>query len=434
MTQKDDCFSPDFKPTPYWWDASPRQPDDQAKLPASADVVIIGSGYTGLHAAVQTARAGLDTVVVDAEAAGFGCSTRNGGQISTSVKPSFSTLTRRYGEALATSILKEGQASLDHVTNFVSDENIDCDFGLVGRFHGAHTGGQYDKLARDCETRHPGFETGAFMVPREKQHSELGTDVYYGGIVYPRHSSVDPGKYHAGLLDVARTAGARIVSQCRVNDIERGPAGSEVSTEKGRIRANKVIIATNGYTGPLTPWQQRRVIPIGSYVIATEEIPAETMDRLFPTNRILSDTRKLVYYYRPSPDRKRVLFGGRVSLQETDPRKSGPKLLAELVRLFPELRRTRISHSWTGIVAFTFDTLMHCGEDNNIFYAMGYCGSGVGMAGYLGSKIGRAAAGIDKDLGAFSRIPFQTRPFYTGNPWFLAPSVAAYRLRDRIGI
>ncbi|MCY0096713.1 NAD(P)/FAD-dependent oxidoreductase [Hoeflea ulvae] len=434
MTQPDDCFSPDFKAAPYWWDASPRPADGQAGLPATADVVIIGAGYTGLHAAVQTARAGLETVVVDAEAAGFGCSTRNGGQISTSVKPSFSALSQRYGVARAIEILKEGQASLDHVTNFVSDEDIDCDFGMVGRFHGAHTGRQYDKLARDCEISHPGFDTEAFMVPRSQLRTELGTEAYYGGIVFPRHSSIDPGKYHAGLLKVAIAAGARIVSHCRVNELERSGEAFEVSTDKGRIRAGKVIIATNGYTGPLTPWQQRRVIPIGSYVIATEEIAKDVMDRLFPTNRVLSDTRKLVYYYRPSPDRKRILFGGRVSLQETDPRKSGPKLLAELVRLFPELGATRISHSWAGIVAFTFDTLMHCGEDNNLFYAMGYCGSGVGMAGYLGAKVGKAAAGIDEDLGAFSQIPFRTQPFYTGNPWFLAPSVAVYRLRDRLGI
>ena len=434
MTHPGDCFGADFKPVPYWWEASPRAADDPAKPPATADVVIIGAGYTGLHAALQTARAGLETVVVDAEAAGWGCSTRNGGQISTSVKPSFSTLTRRYGEATAIAILKEGQASLDHVSDFVDEERIDCDFGVVGRFHGAHTSGQYDSLARDCEARHPGFETGAFMVPREKQHGELGTDAYFGGAVFPRHASLDPGKYHAGLLRVAQSADATVISHCRVNDLERSPRGFEVSTDKGRIRAGKVIIATNGYTGPLTPWQQRRVIPIGSYVIATEEIPKETMDRLFPTNRILSDTRKLVYYYRPSPDRKRILFGGRVSLQETDPRRSGPKLLAELVRLFPELAGTRISHSWTGIVAFTFDTLMHCGEDKGLYYATGYCGSGVGMAGYLGSRVGRAAAGIDADLGAFSRIPFQSRPFYTGNPWFLAPSVAVYRLRDRLGI
>ncbi len=434
MANQSGCFSTDFKPEPYWWEASPRERDDHVALPASIDVLVIGAGYTGLHAAIQAARGGVGTLVVDAEAAGFGCSTRNGGQISTSVKPSFSTLTRRYGEALAIPILKEGQASLDHVSAFVRDEGIACDFGVVGRFHGAHTRGQYEKLASDCETSHPGFKTGAFVVPRDKQHAELGTDAYWGGVVFPRHASLDPGRYHAGLVGIARKAGAQIVSHCRVTDIARTPQGFDVSTSKGKVRANKVIVATNGYTGPLTPWQRRRVIPIGSYIIATEEIRPEVMDRLFPTNRILSDTRKLVYYYRPSPDRKRILFGGRVSLSETDPRKSGPKLLAELVRLFPELAQTRISHSWAGTVAFTFDTLMHCGEDNNLFYAMGYCGSGVGMAGYLGSKLGRAAAGIDRNLGPFSQIPFQSRPLYSGNPWFLAPSVALYRLRDRLGI
>lgn len=427
-------FSPDFKPEPYWWDASPQQPDEQTELPGSADVLVIGAGYTGLHAAIETARAGLDSVVIDAEAAGWGCSTRNGGQISTSVKPSFAALRRSYGEALAIDLLKEGQASLDHVSDFVRDEEINCDFAVVGRFHGAHTPRHYDLLARDCKIRHPGFETGAYMVSRADQGSELGTEAYYGGAVFPRHASLDPGKYHTGLLRVARNTGMKIVSHCRAMEIVRTGTGFEVTTAKGRIRANKVIVATNGYTGTLTPWHRRRVIPIGSYVMATEEIPSELMDRLFPTNRILSDTRKLVYYYRPSPDRKRVLFGGRVSLSETDPRKSGPKLRDELVRLFPELADTRISHSWAGTVAFSFDTLAHCGEDNGLFYAMGYCGSGVGMAGYLGARTGRAAAGLDATPGAFSRTKFQTRPFYTGSPWFLAPSVAFFRLRDRLGI
>ena len=117
------------------------------------------------------------------------------------------------------------------------------------------------------------------------------------------------------------------------------------------------------------------------------------MARLMPKDRIVSDTRKVVYYYRASPDGQRILFGGRVSPNETDPRISGPLLHAELVRLFPELQGTRISHSWCGFVAYTFDELAHIGQHDGLYYAMGYCGSGVGMAGYLGMRIGQQVLG-----------------------------------------
>jgi glycine/D-amino acid oxidase-like deaminating enzyme len=263
--------------------------------------------------------------------------------------------------------------------------------------------------------------------------AELGTDSYFGGVVFPRHASLDPGKYHAELLRVAVAAGAIVVPRCRVTELCREVHHLDLRTERGTLRSGKVILATNGYSGPLSAWLRRRIIPIGSYIIATEVIPAELMNRLFPTDRVLSDTRRLVYYYRPSPDRRRILFGGRVSLDETDPRKSGPVLLRELMRLFPELRGTRISHSWMGSVGYTFDTLMHTGEDRGVFHAAGYCGSGVGMAGYLGMRIGRQAAGTGDGATAFDEIPFPTKPFYSGNPWFLAPSVLVYRLRDRFG-
>jgi len=421
------------KLAPYWWDRTPRPALPDTPLPAKVDVAVIGSGYTGLGAAIQTARGGRDTLVIDAEDAGYGCSTRNGGQISTSIKPSYEDLARRHGADTAFRILKEGQNSLAWTEQFVTEEKIDCDFQVVGRFHAAHNATQYDALARKVASQPKGLEVAAHIVPRAEQRTELGTDAYFGGVIYERHASVDPGRFHQGMLDRALSSGARVVARCPATGIQREGNGFVIETAKGRVAARDVVVATNGYTGTLTPWLRRRVIPIGSYVIATEALPAGLMDKLMPRNRIVSDTRKVVYYYRASPDRTRIVFGGRVSTDETDPRISGPLLHAEVVRLFPELHGTKLSHSWCGFVAYTFDELMHCGRHDGLYYAMGYCGSGVGMAGYLGTRMGQQVLGRKEGATAFDNLSFQTRPFYTGNPWFLAPSVAYYRWRDSRG-
>ena len=412
-------FTPDCKFSPYWWDAVPRPACSEATLPQRADVVIVGSGYTGLHAALQTARAGRHTLVLDAEDAGWGCSTRNGGQISTSVKPGFDELARRHGAERARDILLEGRRSLAWFGEFVAAEKIDCDFAVVGRFHAAHNAVQFDKLVLAVEQQPKGLEVEAHVVPRADQHQELGTDAYFGGVVYRRHASVDPARYHQGLLDRVRTAGADVVARCPAMRIEREGSEFRVITSRGQIRARDVVIASNGYTGKLTPWLQRRVIPIGSYIIATEPLAPGQMARLMPKNRIVSDTRKVVFYYRASPDRRRILFGGRVSTSETDPALSGPMLHADLVRIFPELAGTRISHSWCGFVAYTFDELMHIGQHDGMRYAMGYCGSGVGMGSYLGMKLGQQVLGSSEGRTAFDDLAFQTRPLYTGKltPW-----------------
>ncbi len=415
---------------PYWWDDVPRPRMAETPLSSSVDVAVVGAGYTGLHAALQTARGGRSTVVFDAEDAGWGCSSRNGGQISTSIKPDFAQLARRHGEQRAFDILQEGQRSLAWIGEFIRSEKIDCNFGQVGRFHAAHNAAQYEALATRIASQPKGLEVDAFMVPRTEQRKELGSDLYWGGAVYTQHCSVHPARYHQGLLERAMSAGVQVAARCAVQGITRQGGSFLLATARGQVLAQDVVIATNGYTGSLTPWLARRVIPIGSYMIATEPLPEGLMDRLFPTNRIVSDTRKVVYYYRPSPDRRRVLFGGRVSHQETDPRVSGPKLHADMVRLFPELRATRISHSWCGFVAYTFDELMHVGKHEGMHYAMGYCGAGVGTSSYFGMRLGQQVLGRKEGKTALDGLAFQTRPFYTGNPWFLAPSVAYYRWRD----
>ncbi|WP_324755380.1 FAD-binding oxidoreductase [Roseovarius sp. Pro17] len=428
--QSTDIWAADWSDTSYWLDglAPPNLPE--TPLPREVDVVIVGSGYTGLNAAIEVARGGRSTLVLEAETPGWGCSTRNGGQISTSIKPSLDKLAARHGRDRAAAIRGEGRAALEWIEDRIKAENIDCDFRRAGRFHAAHTPAAYEELARDTEKlrRDEGIEV--HMIPRAEQRGELGTDTYYGGALFAAHSALNPALYHHGLLKTALAAGAQVLGQTPVLAISRSGARHEVETSRGPVLARDVIVATNGYTTALTPWQQRRVIPIGSYVIATEPLAKDLIDRLFPTDRVVSDTCKVVYYYRASPDRTRILFGGRVSASETDTRISGPRLHADMCRIFPELSTANISHSWMGTVAYTFDELAHTGTHDGVHYAMGYCGSGVSMASYLGMRMGQKVLGLAEGRTAFDDLPFPTRPFYTGRPWFLPAAVAWYRWRD----
>ena len=431
MPPTDTLFAPDYKDQPYWWDGAPRPQLPPVTLPTRTDVLIVGSGYTGLSAALQTARGGRATLVLDAEEAGWGCSSRNGGQISTSIKPSFEELAAKYGGERAHAILKEGHNALAWIGDFIRNEAIDCQFERVGRFHAAHNSAQYELLAKRLAKQPAGLEVEAHMVPRAEQHGELGTDAYHGGAVFAQHAALDPARFHQGLLDRALAAGAAVIARCPATGIERDGAGFRVTTPQGVVAARNVIIATNGYTGALTPWFRRRVIPIGSYIIATEPLSPALMGKLMPRARVVSDTRKLVYYYRPSPDRRRILFGGRVAYKETDPKVSAPRLHAEMVRIFPELATARVSHSWVGFVAYTFDTMPHVGIQDGLHYAMGYCGSGASLASYFGMRMGQQLLGLKEGRTALDGITFQTRPLYYGDPWFLAASIMYYRWRDK---
>ncbi|HMB75075.1 MAG TPA: FAD-dependent oxidoreductase, partial [Kiloniellaceae bacterium] len=214
-----------MKETPLWWDDVPPPDIPRQEPPATADVAIVGSGYTGLNAALETARGGRSTVVFDAESAGWGCSSRNGGQVSTSIKPSLEALARRHGAERAQAIHDEGAASLAWIKDFIAREKIDCDFRQCGRFHAAHTPQAYDTLMRKGAPLTKGDDPIAVAVPRSEQRRELGSDHYYGGVVYPHHAVLHPAKYHKGLLDRARQAGAQVIPHCPVLAIERDGKG-----------------------------------------------------------------------------------------------------------------------------------------------------------------------------------------------------------------
>jgi len=423
-------FAPDYKPQPFWWERSPLSAEPAPDLPAQADVVVIGSGYTGLCAALQTVRGGRHTVIIEANEIGSGCSSRNGGQISTALKPQYDNLRRKVGGQLAYDILKEGHNSLQWIGDFVKDEAIDCDFEVCGRFYAAHAPGQFDILARSIENPPKGLETDAYVVSKAEQQVEIDSPDYHGGVVYPRHAGLDPGAYHKGLLARVRAAGATVIGQCVATGISGTAGDFTVATAKGPIRTRDIVVATNGYTRGLSPWHRRRIIPIGSYIIATEKLAPDLIQRLIPTRRMINDTRKLVVYYRTDPAGERILFGARVSIAETDPTEAVPALHAELVTRFPDLAESQVSHAWMGFVGYTFDEMPHLGARDGIHYSMGYCGSGVGLSSYFGTKIGQQVLGLKEGDSPLTQIDFPTRPYYWGNPWFLAPAVRYYRWKD----
>lgn len=428
-------FTACYQEQPYWKESTQAAVALTGKLPATADVAVIGSGYTGLHTALQTVRGGRSTVVLEAGTPGQGCSSRNGGQISTSIKPSVTALAAKFGMQRAKAIRQEGETALSWIEEFVQNESISCDFARNGRYHAAHTPAHFETIAKQADELRRSERIEAYTVSKQEQRTELGSDVYHGGVVFPRHASLHAGRYHDGLLESTLAAGATVVPHCRALSIRRiarsGDAQFEIKTSIGTVKARDVMIATNGYTGKLTPWFQRRLIPIGSYIIATEPLDKNLVDELFPTHRIASDTCRVVYYYRASPDRSRILFGGRVSANETDPRVSAPLLHQQMSRIFPQLQATKISHSWAGTVGYTFDELAHTGIHDGMHYAMGYCGSGVSMASYLGMRCGQKILNDSAGTTALDNLPFPSRPLYKGKPWFLPSVVSWYRWRDK---
>ena len=271
-------------------------------------------------------------------------------------------------------------------------------------------------------------------VPRERQHEELGSAGYFGGAVVPDHAAVDPARLHAGLLDMADGLGVVTRGRCEATHIARDGGGFTVQAGGARIAARHVLVATNGYSGPLWPWLQRRVIPIGSYMLATEPLAPGVAAQLIPKGRMITDTRRVVIYVRLSPDGTRLIFGGRAALAETDPMRSLPRLYRMMLDMFPGLAGVGVSHAWNGFVAYTFDHLPHTGVREGVHYAMGYCGSGIALSLFYGMRAGQRILGRPEGITALDGLAFRTRPLYGGRPWFLAPSILGYRIMDRLGV
>ncbi|RKF16951.1 FAD-binding oxidoreductase [Roseovarius spongiae] len=427
----DRLFTPDFKTQPYWWDAARPGIGAPDELPAKVDVCIIGGGYTGLNCALELARGGVSCAVLDTKRIGQGASSRNGGLVSGALRHAEATLVAEVGEERALRLQQEAAGTLQYIDDLIAREGIDCDFVRVGRFSCAWSRRHYDAMARSAEQTARLTGEPVHMVPPERQREEIGSDFYHGGQVAEGSATIHPGKYVAGLARAAQKAGAQLLGQTHMTGMQRDGQGWRVETDRGAIRAERVMLGTNGYTGRETPWFRRRLVPVASFLIATEELPEGLAKELVPNARGLADSRRVLSYFRLSPDHKRVLWGGRVGTAAMDARTSARRLHRLMTTVWPQLRDTRITHSWNGNVAFTFDFIPHFGEHEGVHYALGCQGSGVAMQTWMGTQAARAMLRGNSES-AFAGLKFPCMTGYGGNPWFLPLILQWYRLRDQI--
>jgi len=430
MAGGDSVLMPDFKTTPYWWEeASPPAAPDP--LPSQADVVVVGSGYTGLSASLTLQQAGRQVLVLDAENLGAGASSRNAGSMGRTFRHDFSELAKTRGIDFATQVYREVHGAFQFAYNRIESEGIKCHLARRGRFTAFIGPKQYDVAAREMELRQKYVPGQDYMVPREAQRQEIGFGDYFGGLVIPDVASIHPGLYQLGLLSRVTAAGGKAIGNTPVQHIIRDGKEFTIVTPRGSVKARDVIMATNGYTGGLIRYLQRRVFPFPAYMMATEPIGEERVKRLLPTLRVFQEKAENPFFLRPSPDLTRLVFGGRAGTIVTSLPRFAKRLHRLLVARMPDLASTRISHLWTGKCSGTFSIFPGIGVHDGVHYAMGYCFAGISMGTYLGHKIGLRVAGKPEAATVFDNIEFETRFWHRGFPWFVPFAAELMLAKDR---
>ncbi len=421
-----------IKEAAYWMEPHPTTKNYSNKpLPQKTDVLVIGSGYTGVVTALQLKKSNVDVTLIDKGRIGSEASSKNGGMALTGLCVGLHKVKKKFGKEKMVQFFQESLESINCVERLVAEGNIDCHFVRNGFLEAAFKPAHYDGLKEEHEFLAEHLNHTTLLVPPEKMREEIGSDLYHGALVEPASAGVHPAKYTAGVIRMADETGVDIHEYVEAQKIY-GTAGKfKVTTSRGPILAERVVVGTNGYTSNLTPWQMRRVVPVESLMIATEELPPEVAKPLVPNNRMVFDTKRFLYYFRLSPDGKRMLFGGRPKQFWKPTIDKARDMRKDMLRVYPQLEKYAIEYTWFGKVCFTVDRFPIIGERDGIYYAMGYCGHGVAMATYFGFKLSDMILGKGLDT-AFADKKFIPIPFYWGKPWFLPIAHNYFKFMDKI--
>jgi glycine/D-amino acid oxidase-like deaminating enzyme len=422
----------------YWLTtASTPATDPALPLRDTVDVAVVGAGFTGLASARALAKRGVNVAVLEAETFGWGASSRNGGMVLTGLKLPVPALIKRYGRELVRRMYAASLASIDCVEQIVREENIACDFSRCGHLEVACKQAHFDGYEESAALIQREFNHALRIIPKSELRGEIGSDVYFGGMVDETSAGVNPARYVAGLAQAAERAGAQLFDHTLVTKIvpqsTNGAAKFSVETTRGVVTAREVILASGAYTTSATPALRKKVIPIGSYIIATEILPENLASELSPRNRMIYDSKHFLHYYRLTPDR-RMLFGGRAAFfpeSESTVRRSAEILRRDMIEIYPQLRDVKTEFVWGGTLDFALDVMPHAGKIDGMYFSLGYAGHGVAVATWLGTKLAGVISGEPNDI-PYDGIAFRSAPLglRSGHTWALPLAGAYYKVLD----
>jgi glycine/D-amino acid oxidase-like deaminating enzyme len=403
-------------------------------LPPKVDLAVIGGGIPGLAAAYQAARRGISVAVLETQTIGWGASSRNGGMVLTGLKLDAETVEKKYGTDLTRKLFEDSIAAIKTVEQIILQEQISCGFKRTGHLLLANKPAHVASLQHEAELLASHFNIKTRLIPKADLPDEIGSDIYFAGLVDELSAGLNPAQYVTGLANAAEKAGAVLCPNTRLVQINGTSSGYRLHTQLGELLASQVLVSTGGYTGTATPQLQRRIIPIGSYIIATQPLPEDLAHQLIPHNRMVFDYRHFLNYFRLSAA-NRMIFGGRAAFfPETGStiRKSAGILRKEMIHVFPQLKDVEVEYAWGGTLDFSFDQMPHLGQLDGIYYALGFAGHGVALGTHLGLLMANAILdGTVKDL-PYNAYPFPTAPLglYGGKPWFLPLIGLWHRILD----
>ena len=396
----------------------------------ATDVVIVGGGFTGLSAALELAQAGYRVAVLEVSHVGGGASGRNGGQICTGYSPGQARIVAQLGKDDARKCFDIAEEAKRLIEERIASHKIET--GLRwGYLHCAAKPSHLNDLKAWADELAGLGYGGCDMLSKAELEQKLGSTLYHGAMREPRAGHFHPLNYCLGLADAAQRAGAQIFENTRVLDVDTGNTPS-ARTEHGTVKARYMILAGNAYLGKTVPALYGRVMPVSSFIVTTEALGENRAKALIRDNEAAADSNFILDYFRRTED-NRLLFGGRANYSTLEPPNLGAYMKPRLTRVFPQLKDVKIEHAWGGYIAITSNRIPDCGRlSATTYYAHGYSGQGVALAGMYGKLMAEAIRGTAERFDLLSRIrhlPFPGGPVRTP---MLVAAMLFYRLRDAL--